>query len=215
MAERNAAALDHRQLGIDLFNHVWTLLEKPKRTREEDEAMVHAAHASAHHWRTAPECQPENRARSEWQVSRVYAVLRRAEPALHHARRCLELCEEHDLADWDLAFAYEALARAWHVAGDAAAAEVHIALARAVPVAEAEDRDHLEQSLATIERSAPELQLASLRRLPQAGGPPYSYSACSAYLPLASQARPFAATRKAVDMPSSLRVDVKPVGLSR
>jgi hypothetical protein len=35
-----------------------------------------------------------------------------------HARRCLEICEVNGIGDWDLAFAYEALARAWRVAGD-------------------------------------------------------------------------------------------------
>lgn len=39
----------HRQLGIDLFNHTWELLDKPNRTRDEDDAMIHAAHASRFH----------------------------------------------------------------------------------------------------------------------------------------------------------------------
>jgi hypothetical protein len=65
-----------------------------------------------------------NRARSEWQCSRVYAVLGRSEPALHHARRCLELCESapDEMADFDLPFALEAMARAHAVAGDEDAA---------------------------------------------------------------------------------------------
>ena len=144
-------SLDHRQVSVELFNHVWTMLENAARTRDEDDAMVHAAHASAYHWLVAPDCRPENRARSEWQISRVYAVLGRAEPALHHARRCLELCEAHGLADWDLAFAHEALARASQVSGDTAAARRHVELARAVPIAEAEERDLLEQDLAAVE----------------------------------------------------------------
>jgi hypothetical protein len=68
--------MNHRQLGVDLFNEVWRLME----TREDDERMLHAAHASAYHWAEAPECEPRNRARSEWQVSRVYSVLGRGEP---------------------------------------------------------------------------------------------------------------------------------------
>jgi len=63
--------IDHRQLGVDLFNEVWRLIE----TREDDERMLHAAHASRYHWGEAPECKPENLARGEWQVSRVYTVL--------------------------------------------------------------------------------------------------------------------------------------------
>ena len=39
-----------RQLATDLFNLVWTLLEQPGRSAEDDDRMVHAAHASRYHW---------------------------------------------------------------------------------------------------------------------------------------------------------------------
>ena len=140
----------HRQLGVDLFNEVWRLVE----TREDDERMLHAAHASAYHWSLAPECEPRNRARSEWQVSHVYALLGRAEPAIHHARRCLEICQEHEdnLEDWDLPFAYEALARAHRAAGDDEEARRCEQKARdlGAKIADAEDREHLEEALATL-----------------------------------------------------------------
>lgn len=142
--------LDHRRLGVDLFNHVWTLLELPSRTAAQNDELIHAAHASAYHWSAAPECRPENRARGEWQVSRVYTVLERAEPAFWHARRCLALCEEHGLDDWDLAFAYEALARARAVAGDREGATRYIACARGIPIAEEDDRAQLTRDLETI-----------------------------------------------------------------
>jgi hypothetical protein len=142
--------VNHRQVGVDLFNEVWRLLE----SREDDERMLHAAHASAYHWSEAPECEPKNRARSEWQVSRVYAVLGRAEPAIHHAQRCLEICEANaeNLEDWDLPFAYEALARAHRVAGDSDEAHRLTERARAVgeQIADPEDREHLEEELATL-----------------------------------------------------------------
>ena len=142
--------MNHRQLGVDLFNEVWRLME----TREDDERMLHAAHASAYHWREAPECEPKNRARSEWQVSRVYTVLGRAEPALHHAQRCLEICEQNpdNVEDWDLPFAHEALARAHAVAGSDGEARRCEALAREAgqAIADPEDREHLEEALATL-----------------------------------------------------------------
>jgi hypothetical protein len=145
---------DHRRLGVEAFNHTWTLMEKPDRTREEDDEMLHEAHASAYHWLKAPEARPENRARSEWQCSRMYAVLGRAEPALHHARRCLELCEEHGIGDWDLAFAHEALARAYGVAGRAEDARRHEGLAREAleQIADQDDREHLLEALETLPR---------------------------------------------------------------
>ena len=135
-----------RQLGVDLFNGTWELIE----SRADDDLMVHRAHASAYHWAVAPECEPENRARAEWLVSRVYALVGRPESALVHAERCLQWCAENDLGDWDLAYAHEALARANKLAGDDAAAASHLEQARAVAIADAEDREHLEEDLATI-----------------------------------------------------------------
>ena len=153
MTTATPASLDvatHRQLAVDLFNHVWTLLETSDRTPDQDDEMLHAAHASRHHWGVAGSA--ENRGRGEWQCSRVYATLGRAEPALWHARRYLALCEEHGIADWDLAFAHEAIARALQVAGDHDGARAEVARARelAAEIAEDEDRDLLLSDLQTI-----------------------------------------------------------------
>jgi hypothetical protein len=146
------ALTDHRQLGVDAFNHTWTLMEKPERTREEDDELLHEAHASAYHWMQAPESRPENRARSEWLCSRVYTVLGHGEPALYHARRCLELCEESGIGDWDLAFAYEAIARAHLTAGDEEDSRAYARRARESggDIAEEEDREHLFEALETL-----------------------------------------------------------------
>jgi hypothetical protein len=115
--DEETRALD-RRFAVDLFNEVWRLLELPARTAAEDDRMLHAAHASRYHWGEIGE--PVNFARGEWQVSRVYAVLGRAEPALYHARCCLAISEEHGIGDFDIAVAHEAIARAAAVAGDTA-----------------------------------------------------------------------------------------------
>lgn len=141
------AGTDERALAARLFNGVWELLEKD-RTVEDDDRMVHMAHASRYHWGEAG--TEVNRSRGEWQCSRVYAVLGRAEPALHHARRGLEICQASGVTDWDLAFAYESLARASAVAGDPAAARAYIEQALAVDIAEDEERQLLLADLATI-----------------------------------------------------------------
>ena len=146
-------ALDHRAIGIDLFNRTWELMGKQDRTVEEDDAMLHMAHASAHHWRAeGAGATAENLARSEWQVSRVYTVLGRGEPAGYHARRCLEICQANGIGDWDVAFAYEALARAASVAGDldATASWADQALRAAEDIAEDEDREAVLTDLASI-----------------------------------------------------------------
>jgi DNA-binding transcriptional MerR regulator len=156
MSSRPAVTLEpdeRRQLAADLFNHVWTLLGRADRTTDQDDEMVHAAHASRYHWGEVG--TPANRARGEWQCSRVYAVLGRPEPALHHARRCLAICEQHDLRDWDLAAALEAGARAARVAGDATGYRDAVARARGAldAIADPEDRRVIEADLDELEGS--------------------------------------------------------------
>jgi hypothetical protein len=132
------------------FNDTWALLERTDRSPADDDMMVHAAHASRFLWEDVG--GSTQHARGEWQVSRVYAILDRAEPALHHARRCLDLCESNGIGGFDLGFAYEALARAHSIAGDRAEAGRCAARARelADSVDDEEDRRLLLDDLATL-----------------------------------------------------------------
>lgn len=144
------SAEEERKLAITYFNSVWTLMEKEDRTTEDDDLMLHMAHASRYHWGQVGKA--EHFARGEWQVSRVYAVLHRSEPCLHHAQRVLDICLANEIADWDLAFAYEALARGHAVAGDAEAARAMTerALQAVENVADDEDRKIVLADLETI-----------------------------------------------------------------
>ena len=141
---------EERSLAKQLFNDVWTLLERPDRTPDDDDTMMHAAHASRYHWGEVG--LPINLVRGEWQCSRVYAVLGRAEPAAYHARRCLAHCERHAIRGFDRGFAYEALARAAKLAGDRVEAKRMVELAReeAGDVKEDEDRKLLLDDLAGL-----------------------------------------------------------------
>ncbi|MGG3575296.1 hypothetical protein ABES25_08255 [Bacillus gobiensis] len=62
-------------------------------------------------------------------MSRVYALLNRAEPVLYHAEVNMDLIQKYKIADFDMAFAYEALARAYCVAGDLEVVQKNKALA--------------------------------------------------------------------------------------
>jgi hypothetical protein len=138
---------EHRRLGIHLYNRTWTLMDSP------GDEMLHCAHASAYHWMQSGGTTA-NRARSEWLCSRAYALLGRSEPALHHARRCIELVESapDEMEDWDLAAAHEALARAHLAAGEVDEARRYFALGReeAAKIAEEDDRKHVEADLASL-----------------------------------------------------------------
>lgn len=149
MRSESLDAAEHRRLGIDLYNRTWTLMDTP------GDEMLHCAHASAYHWMQAGGTAA-NRSRAEWLCSRVYTLLGRAEPALHHARRCLHLVESSpgEMEEWDLPVAYEALARAHSVAGDAAETERYRALGlEAIAKVENEhDRSPIESDLLAIGR---------------------------------------------------------------
>ncbi|MBI3871534.1 MAG: hypothetical protein HY304_00465 [candidate division Zixibacteria bacterium] len=140
----------HRKCAKDLFNFVWTLLEKKDRTQDDDDTMIHAAHASRYHWMQIG--QPVQFARGEWQVSRVYAVLKRGEASHYHAQRCLDICEQHGLGDFDRGAAYEALARAAAVSGNMLDCRRFASLARAAGerITDPEDRQILFDDLKTL-----------------------------------------------------------------
>jgi DNA-binding transcriptional MerR regulator len=144
MRSESLQAEEHRRLGIDLYNRTWTLMDAP------GDEMLHCAHASAYHWMRGGGTTA-NRARSEWLCSRVYALLGRPEPALHHARRCVEFVESapEEMEDWDIAGAHEALARAHLAAGQAEEARRYYELARAdtAAIANPDDRKHIEADL--------------------------------------------------------------------
>jgi hypothetical protein len=80
----------------------------------------------------------------------VCTVVGLAEPALRHGHRCLDICEEHGIGDWDRAYAYEAIARAYKTAGAVPEAEAYKKLASEVPIAANDDREHFAEDLATL-----------------------------------------------------------------
>ena len=135
-----------RSLAADLFNYAWDLIEKEDRTDRETDLMIDAAHASRFFWESVGE--PVNHARGEWQISRAYAVAGRPEPALYHARRCLEICEANGIEGLDLAYAYEALARTSE--GDQSADWVAKARALAEAIEDEDDRAQLLEDLTSI-----------------------------------------------------------------
>ena len=151
----HAEALDaeaQRRLGADLFNKTWTLMEKTDRTPEEDDEMLHCAHASAYHWLQVG--TQANRGRSEWQCSRVYTVLRLSEPALRHAHRCFDIVQASpdEMEEFDLPAAYEALGHAYSLAGDLTEAGRYVELGRAetAKIVDDDDRQLMEADFATI-----------------------------------------------------------------
>ena len=133
----------HRWFGIDLNNSTMDALDAGLITPDSCEPYIHAVHASCYHWMQVGTVA--NHARGEFAVASVYAAAGLGEAALRHARRCLGLIEGNpdEVEDWDKAFAYDALARAYAAGGDTAAARETREQAQAAgeAIADEEDRE--------------------------------------------------------------------------
>lgn len=120
MSEVKNYTLDeaHKHFAISTNGLVWQLLEKKDRSKSDEELMIHAAHTSCYHWLQVGTGLHHQRA--EWLLSHVYAEMGNATATLKHAKRCLELTEDHMelMQDFDIAYSNEALARANALSGN-------------------------------------------------------------------------------------------------
>ena len=152
----NSTAFDeqaaHRFFSEQCFNDAWDLIEKAGRTPDEDEEMAGLAHASLWHWMRREDCTDKNRSIGCWQVSRVYAILSEPEISRRYAQLALDYSQGGEPVY--TGFAYEALARADWIDGNAAGASRYLqdALEQAGKVEDAEDRQALEGDLAELQK---------------------------------------------------------------
>jgi hypothetical protein len=119
---------DHKKLAGKYFNETWDLIDKKDRSEDEKFEMIHKAHASRFHWGLAEAGTATNIATGEWQISRVYAILGLAESSLLHGKRCLDFTLKEKLGAFNVAFGYEAVARAFAAAGNDEARDENIRL---------------------------------------------------------------------------------------
>lgn len=143
----------HRKQSVDLFNETWNYLDKEERTPEEEDLMVNLSHASRYHWGVRVEkgwdATPINLGRGDWQLSRVYAIIGDGKRAVHYGKNYLDICEKESIKDWDLAYAYEALARGYAVTGDTKNKNKYMELAKKA-TNEVKDKDTKEMILADL-----------------------------------------------------------------
>ncbi len=130
---------DEQELAKATNREVWALLERTDRTSVDDERMVQTAHSSAHHWQQAGGALES--ARADWLLSHVYAVVGRSEEASRYAQQSLATCEANGFGDFDLAYAYEAVARSAAAGGDGETAGTWRARAKDAAGAIADDED--------------------------------------------------------------------------
>jgi hypothetical protein len=140
----------HRYFSGECFNRTWDLIDKPKRTAEEDAAMIHTCLASLWHWSQRSDCKPANLSIGYWQAARVFALARDAEAARRYAQLCLEASRGE--GPFLVGYAYEALARAEKLAGNKDKASAHLAEARrwADQIPDEENKKALLNDLKTV-----------------------------------------------------------------
>ena len=129
----------HRRQGIEATNAAFELLSDD-RDAEADEELLRLAYAAAYHWERAQDAGPAHAVRADYLVSRSLTATGLPDRGLVSADRALARCAEHGLSDFDLAYALEARARALHALGRHDEATAAWREARAVEVADAEDR---------------------------------------------------------------------------
>jgi hypothetical protein len=109
----------HKKIAAQTNNGIWPALDKDDPPEAELEEAMHMAHTARYHWNKVG--TTVNAVRAEYMLARIYAHMKRSEPALFHANRGLELAKvaektDENWKDWDLPFIYEALARAHAIA---------------------------------------------------------------------------------------------------
>ncbi len=125
----------HRWFAVEFNNQAWDLLEKPSRTADETQQMIHASHAAMLHWQAIG--TELNRQRGENLLATAYCAAQQAAAAVRHAERCLSLSVQNaqEESPFDRATALGCAAMAHALAGDSAQAERLRTLAQAAAAA--------------------------------------------------------------------------------
>jgi hypothetical protein len=114
----------HRIFAASAFNQAWDQIEKPKRTGDEDAAMLMATFASRYHWEVVG--TEENKVVGDWQIAHVASLLGLAPVAMRFARTALDRAVEQGFEGWLLASCHEGMARAHACSGNDAERDRHI-----------------------------------------------------------------------------------------
>jgi tetratricopeptide (TPR) repeat protein len=142
----------HRFFSKECFNRAWDLIEKNSRTPDEDQTMLQLGLASLWHWTQRPDRKPINLSVGNWQVSRIYALLGRADPARQYGQVSLQLSRDAGDFPFYQGYAFEALARAESIGRDPKKMEEYLqkALELSEKIPDPDDKEQFLADLATI-----------------------------------------------------------------
>ncbi|MCE9526041.1 MAG: hypothetical protein K8R36_08305 [Planctomycetales bacterium] len=119
-----------RWFAVDCNNAAWDLLDKPGRTADETERLLHVAHASVHHWLAVG--NELNHLRGVVLLANVYAGAGLPDGARLFADKALALSAAAGDAQtpFDRATTLAAVSRAYSVSGDNPRAKEFLDLAQ-------------------------------------------------------------------------------------
>lgn len=144
----------HKQVSVECFNEVWSILDLKERSREESRLMREMVHASLFHWLKREDCEPTNLSVGLWQVSRVYAVLGDGRASMKYALECMTLSNDAELSHFYRGYAYEAAARAAGVMKDSDAAAQYLAEGlKCLTEVEGDDAKYLKADLDSLKNA--------------------------------------------------------------
>lgn len=99
----------HKWFAMETNNRAWALCEQITRTPQEDREMLHAANASAYHWKKVGTLL--NEARADLLLANIHAILRNGKLAMHYVKKAGEVILANNPPDWEMAFYHAILAR--------------------------------------------------------------------------------------------------------
>ena len=141
---------EHRKLAIEANNSTWEFLdcEPGSLSALDSEEMTRRAYAAAYHWSRAENATVINEVRASWLIAKVWIHQSRGDIALPISIRCIDLCMANNIADFDLAYVYEAKARSLACIGDMEGAREAKQSALTIAIADDEDRKLVHADLA-------------------------------------------------------------------
>lgn len=115
--KKNFLQQEIQKKAIDAFNTTWDIIDNEDRTKEEEKEMIKSALLSREMWEKAGGTVL-NIVRADWLISHVCSILGDGKNALKYAKTCYGMTLQYNIDDFDLVFAYEAMAYAYKVLGD-------------------------------------------------------------------------------------------------
>src|SRR5205809_8102888 len=87
----------HRKVAAECFNRTWDYLKQKNRSLDDDQMMLNLAHASRYHWSLIR--KPRRFTTKQWQIYRVYAALKKSNPASGIAKYTIQIYQNNNLPE--------------------------------------------------------------------------------------------------------------------